>query len=121
MRCGYCRSQGHNRKSCPTLKASAASGDSYAQSLLAATSQRLCSHCRLPGHNITKCSVKFKKDLTTGRVNNLYLQAVQESIVKHELGEGALVEASLDSSGNSFPYYLDSTEKCMFAVVGLHV
>ena len=63
VRCGHCYGRGHNRRSCPSLKAQIeASPNSY----LAQNEKykkeiakvRACSWCKEPGHNVKTCTHK---------------------------------------------------------------
>jgi len=67
-RCGYCRGEGHNRRSCPEIKKRAEEGNQYCKSVLEHNERvgkrRSCGYCHETGHNKKTCPQK-KSDLQT--------------------------------------------------------
>ena len=59
IRCGYCYQRGHNKRSCPKLKAFIeCNPNSYAASCAStiANTKRVCSYCKKTGHNKRTCN-----------------------------------------------------------------
>ena len=99
VHCGHCYKEGHNKRSCPTLKQYVEDNpDSYrAQSYNRSKqegSKRRCGYCSESGHNRKTC-VDYKKDFADAvKLNASYRERIAEHLKKIGLGIGALVTAN---------------------------
>ena len=99
VHCGHCYKEGHNKRSCPTLKEYVEQNpDSYrAQSYNRSKQEgakRRCGYCSESGHNRKTC-VDYKKDFADAvKLNASYRERIAEHLKKIGLGIGALVTAN---------------------------
>ena len=57
-KCGHCRKEGHDRRSCPELRQLATTArQSLTKKASLSTSTRRCNNCMLPGHNRRSCPI----------------------------------------------------------------
>ena len=96
VRCSYCYTKGHNRRSCPQLKAYiAANPDSYTAQTFKQRAKyasiRKCRYCQTEGHNRRTC-LDLKKDMEYYRVLCKEMRAEALAWLKdNDVGVGALV------------------------------
>lgn len=102
-RCGYCYQEGHNRNSCPSIKAAAAQGDSYAQERLERAKVKRCSYCKTDGHTKATCDTKFTDELNHGWIIWAGLNAAANVIREKKLATGAFVFGPILHRWHDFP------------------
>jgi hypothetical protein len=91
IRCGYCRGEGHNRNNCPSMKASAAEGDSYAINSLERAKLKRCSYCKEDGHTKATCEKAFNDQRNDGLARWAGLNAAANVVSKYKLASGAFI------------------------------
>jgi len=130
VRCGYCGTSGHNKRSCPDLTKLAEewekSDDPYykerAQRLKSVRKGRAkrCSHCGEPGHTIRTC------DRHKAQVNSIaqsWLDArifVKEKMNEHGFGIGSLVRTKKTKWCNDTAEIVTFTELGMVTEIRHH-
>lgn len=102
-RCGYCYQEGHNRNSCPAVKAAAANGDAYAQERLERAKIKRCSYCKDDGHTKATCDKKFNDELDHGWTVWAGLNAAANIIRDKKLANGAFIYGPIQHRWQSFP------------------
>lgn len=103
MRCSYCYGKGHNRTSCPQLKANAKDGNEYAKSLLERTKTRRCSFCKSETHTKSTCQDFFNASLAKAQKKWVVLQSVANIVKDKKLAEGAFIYGPLTFTWNLCP------------------
>ena len=109
-RCSYCWQTGHNRTSCPKMKAEAANGDSYAKRLLESSSVKQCSYCRGTDHNKAGCDKLFSDQRNEGLVKWAHLNAMINVIKNKKIANGAFIYGPIIHRWHDTPYNLSSGE-----------
>ena len=102
VRCGYCGTSGHNKRSCPELTKLAEewekSDDPYYQKRAQLLKQRRqtrpkrCSYCRKVGHTIRTCD---EHKALVSRIAQSWLDArqlIKDRMNQHDFGIGSLVK-----------------------------
>ena len=102
-RCGYCYQEGHNRNSCPSIKAAAANGDEYAKERLERAKIKRCSYCKNDGHTKATCERKFGDDLSSGWSVWTGINAVVNIIREKKLAKGAFVYGPIQHRWTDYP------------------
>ena len=117
--CGYCGQRGHNRRTCPTLKASenkelAANPDSlWSKSIRSqrsaakrSNSTRRCSYCEQTGHNRRSCPTLKNDRIAVQSAFTDYRKRFAENLKKSGLGVGAIVKVPVRCSRVCDSYYV---------------
>lgn len=96
VRCGHCYGRGHNRRSCPSLKAQiAANPNSYlAQNekyKKESAKVRACSWCKEPGHNVKTCTHKKNGQNKLNELGSHMETQLNHILSIAGLGRGALL------------------------------
>lgn len=102
-RCGYCYQEGHNRNSCPSIKAAAANGDAYAQERLERAKIKRCSYCKNDGHTKATCDRKFTDELNHGWGVWAGLNAAANIVRNKKLATGAFVYGPIQHRWQDYP------------------
>lgn len=104
VRCSYCWQSGHNRTSCPKVKAEAANGDSYAKRLVERSSVKQCSYCRGTDHNKAGCDKLFSDQRNEGLIKWAHLNAMINVIKTKKIANGAFIYGPIIHRWNDVPY-----------------
>ena len=97
VRCGYCGTRGHNKRSCPQIKERIASEpEGYhaqqAREKARHAKQRVCSYCHISGHNKRTCPKIGIDRVDTKRKNRIWREKFFAIAKTVGLAQGALVE-----------------------------
>lgn len=95
--CGYCGNQGHNRRSCPSLKEYVKENpDSYVAQhhnrQRAAAKDRSCSYCHEPGHTRRKCATKDQHVQDFIETNSKYTKEIAIWMKEKGIEPGSLIK-----------------------------
>lgn len=95
-RCRYCYGDGHNIRTCPVLKQSAAEGSSYAKRRIDEIShtnnkKRSCTFCRETGHNVKTCQLLVNRKIEAIRKTVEYRAAFAQACKNLNIKPGTLV------------------------------
>jgi len=98
-RCGYCNAEGHNKRTCPDLKAYANKNpDSYTARRMKQNkdraSKRQCSYCSESGHNRKTCETYKRDHVAYGHMNRKYQNDLSNAMQKQGLGAGSIVRVT---------------------------
>jgi len=107
VRCGYCYTRGHNRRSCPELKKyTRENPDSWtakqAKARANAGKVRTCSYCDDTGHNKRTCGKLMKDRAQTTKKNREWRKKFIALAKKIGFAPGALIEYDLSAEAEGW-------------------
>ena len=130
--CSYCFQKGHNKQTCPSLKADienlrqnfgdqhpeVVEYDSNRKSVSASASRRAkmirrCTYCGAEGHNTRTCSVLKEHIKDATEINKDYCSIVYDRMRECGIGVGAIIKMIRYQSG-----YRKSTDE-LYMIVGI--
>ena len=128
--CGYCGQRGHNRRTCPALKAAqnkelAENPDSgWSKSIRSqrsaakrSNSTRRCSYCEQTGHNRRSCPTLKSDRVAVQNAFTDYRKRFAENLKKKGFGVGAIVKVPTRTYRSCDSYYVGLVTEMHWDVV----
>lgn len=124
VRCSNCYQTGHNRTSCPELKAAwekdpeSWQGRQWARILANKAKPRKCGYCDAEGHTRAQCEIKKRHMSIYQGDLNLWRKALVKALWELGLGKGALVRCN-NASYNAGTRWVYPNDEDYVAPIGL--
>ena len=99
VRCGHCYAEGHNKRTCPTLREEIkdnpdgwrARNEKHKKS---SYKVRACTYCQPPGHNRRTCETHLEDFSFVLKVNKHFYQRMCDHFASQGIGTGSLLKRS---------------------------
>lgn len=128
--CGYCGQRGHNRRTCPALKAAqnkelaenpdsgwSKSIRSHRSAAKRSNSTRRCSYCEQTGHNRRSCPTLKSDRVAVQNAFTDYRKRFAENLKKKGFGVGAIVKVPTRTHHSCDSYYVGLVTEMHWDVV----